>query len=124
MTMIQFGDALKFLDEIAEKKAPCVILFTGQKNEDGKNWCPDCQEISPHYPEFEADCKAKNVPLYYVVAGDRPTWKDPENVLRKHKISKIKGIPTMGYFNGHSIIGRLEGKEIADKELRSELFND
>ena len=59
-----------------------------------------------------------------VIAGDRPTWKDPNNLLRKNKITRITGVPTMTLLHDGKMILRLEGKDIADAKLRNTLFEE
>jgi thiol-disulfide isomerase/thioredoxin len=59
-------------------------VVSGQE-EDGTYWCPDCEILKPLFPIFEQDAKAASLPFYIFVAGDMPTWMDPENKLRKHK---------------------------------------
>ena len=56
------------------------------------------------------------------MAGDRPTWKNPENPLRKHKALLIKSVPTLGLFDGKKIVKRLVENEILDHEQRALLY--
>lgn len=45
------------------------------------------------------------------IAGDRPTWKNPENFLRTNKLIKINNVPTMGYFDGKKVSNKLSGDD-------------
>jgi hypothetical protein len=59
------------------------------------------------YPTFEEEAKKANLPLIVFIAGDRPTWKNPENKLRKNKLTLINSVPTMGLFDGQKVIRKL-----------------
>jgi len=84
-----------------------VLLVTSEKNEDGSYWCPDCEQIKPLYPTFEKEAAAAGLPYYILVAGDRPTWKNPDNKLRKHPAIQAKSVPTFGLFDGKKLVRRL-----------------
>jgi len=45
--------------------------------------------------------------LYVFIAGDRPTWKNPEHKFRKNPLLKIKGVPTLGLFDGKKLSASL-----------------
>lgn len=99
-----------------------IVLFTSEKNQDGSYWCPDCEAIKPLYPTFEAEAKKAGLPLYIFVAGDRPTWKDPENKIRKHKLTLIKSVPTLGLFDGKKVDRKLVEAEILDDGQRGLIY--
>jgi len=50
---IEFKDAQECINNLKDKKTQAILLFTGQKGEDGINWCPDCREVEPHYKALE-----------------------------------------------------------------------
>lgn len=99
------------------------MLFTGEPNEQGVNWCPDCQNIAHLYPTFEDECKQNGLPFYVFIVGDRPTWKDPEHFFRKNKLTKVTNVPTMAVFDGKKVTNRLgDDSEISKAENRAMLF--
>ncbi len=112
------------MSSLAENKEPAVVLFSGEKKQDGTNWCPDCETISPQYKDYELECEENKIPFYIVIAGGRDQWNDPNNYFRKHKISRLKGIPTLAKWNGTAMLTRLEGMDIANKQLRAELMKE
>lgn len=95
------------LNKLIQANTRALLLVTSDKNEDGSYWCPDCEAIKKLYPTFENEAKAANLPYFIFVAGDRPTWKNPENPLRKHKALAIKSVPTLGIFDGKRLINKL-----------------
>jgi hypothetical protein len=56
------------------------------------------------------------------VAGDRPTWKNPENKLRNHKALLVKSVPTLGLFDGKQLTRRLVENEILDNSQRALIY--
>ncbi len=52
MIKVPYPDAEKVFNELVQNKTKCIVLFTGEANNDGTNWCPDCQNIYPLYPKF------------------------------------------------------------------------
>jgi thiol-disulfide isomerase/thioredoxin len=110
------------IDKLTQSQTKALILVTSDKNQDGSYWCPDCEAIKPLYPIFEQESKKANLPYYIFIAGDRPTWKNPENKLRKHKALLIKSVPTLGLFDGKKLTRILVENEILDNEQRSLIF--
>ena len=110
------------ITKLTESSTKALLLVTSDKNQDGSYWCPDCEAIKPLYPIFEQESKKAGLPYYIIVAGDRPTWKNPENPLRKHKALLIKSVPTLGLFDGKKIVKRLVENEILDHEQRGLLY--
>ena len=56
------------------------------------------------------------------IAGDRPTWKSPDNVMRKHPATLIASVPTLGYFNGQKLVNKLVDAEPTKKEHRQMMY--
>ena len=56
------------------------------------------------------------------VAGDRPTWKNPENKFRKHKLIQLKSVPTLGLFDGKKVVNKLVEAEILDNTQRAIIY--
>jgi thiol-disulfide isomerase/thioredoxin len=83
------------------------VLFTSEKNEDGTYWCPDCEAIKPTYPAIEQEAQKAGLPLIIFSAGDRATWKNPDNKFRKNKLIQLKSVPTLGLFDGKKVVNKL-----------------
>lgn len=49
--------------------------------------------------------------MYVFLAGDRPTWKDPQNFFRVNKLININNVPTMGLFDGKKVVNKLSGDD-------------
>ena len=50
------------------------ILFTGNKNEDGVSWCPQCTDADPVIQEYVKDLDAETSQFITCYTGDRPTY--------------------------------------------------
>ncbi|CAM6005032.1 unnamed protein product [Sphagnum balticum] len=94
-------------DKLLAQETRAVVLFTSDRNEDGSYWCPDCEAVKPLYQTLEEEAQRANLPLFVFGAGDRPTWKNPENKLRKHKLVQISSVPTLGLFDGKKVVRKL-----------------
>lgn len=110
------------ISKLTESNTRALLLVTSDKNQDGSYWCPDCEAIKPLYPIFEQESKAAALPYFIIIAGDRPTWKNPENKLRKHKALLIKSVPTLGLFDGKKLVRRLVENEILDNNQRALIY--
>lgn len=59
------------------------------------------------------------------IAGDRDTWKSPDNFFRQHKAIRINNVPTMGFWNGKKLTNKLSGDdEIGKSDQRKLLFEE
>lgn len=115
----QFDEVFK---NILESKERCLMLFTSAADAQGKYWCGDCEAISPLYETFKEEAKQGGLPFYTFIAGDRPTWKDPNHKFRVNKLLGLKGIPTMGVFDGKKLTRKLVEGELLQKEQRDLLY--
>ncbi|XP_051847457.1 thioredoxin domain-containing protein 17 [Antechinus flavipes] len=85
-----FGD---FSGAVEQRRGKTIfVYFTGDKDAEGRSWCPDCEEAEPvvlegrkHIPE--------NAVFIYCQVGDRPYWKDLNNDFRKKL--KLTAVPTL-----------------------------
>ncbi|XP_069040567.1 thioredoxin domain-containing protein 17 [Lepisosteus oculatus] len=66
--------------------------FSGDKDDKGVSWCPDCVKAEPVVRAELRHLPAGSVFIYCQV-GDRPYWKDPNNEFRK--VLKLSGVPTL-----------------------------
>lgn len=104
---IPFDKFEETFEKLVANQTKAVFVITSEKNADGSYWCPDCEAIKPLYPRIEAESKKANLPFYVFIAGDRPTWKDPNNKFRKNKLILINSVPTMGLFDGKKLVRKL-----------------
>ena len=58
------------------------------------------------------------------LAGDRATWKNPENKFRQHKLIKLGSVPTFGLFDGKSFTRKLVEGEVLDQATRALVYED
>ncbi|KAB5550189.1 hypothetical protein PHYPO_G00050960 [Pangasianodon hypophthalmus] len=83
----------EFCKAVAERKGKDVfVYFSGDKDEQGKSWCPDCVKAEPVVRGEMAHLPEGSVFIYCQV-GDRPYWKDPNNDFKK--TLKLTGVPTL-----------------------------
>ena len=46
---VPLAEADKVMGAIFTNEVKCIMLFTSDKNKDGKEWCPYCVNIKPYY---------------------------------------------------------------------------
>uniref|UniRef100_A0A8C3R599 Thioredoxin domain-containing protein 17 n=1 Tax=Cyanoderma ruficeps TaxID=181631 RepID=A0A8C3R599_9PASS len=71
---------------------PIFALFCGDKDAEGKSWCPDCVTAEPIVRKELHNLPDESVFIYCLV-GDKAYWKDPNNEFRKNL--KLTGVPTL-----------------------------
>ena len=111
VTLDKFEEIFK---QLLDKKEKTIVLFTSDADADGVYWCPDCEKVAPLYPTLEEEAKKTGLNFYKFIAGDRPTWKNPDHVFRKHAAIKAKSVPTFGFFNGKKVVSTLTEGDILD----------
>lgn len=106
-TSVPFPKFEEVFDSLVANKTKAIVLFTSDKNEDGTDWCPDCVAVKPLYPAIEEEAKQAGLPFFIFYCGDRPTWKNPENKFKRHKLIQLTSVPTMGLFDGKKVVRKL-----------------
>lgn len=124
MNIIPLDKFEEVFNAALEKKEKAIMLFTSPADEKGQYWCGDCERIAPLYETFQQEAQSAGLPLYVFIAGDRPTWKDPKHKFRVNKLLGLKGIPTMGLFDGKRLTRHLVEGELLEKEQRALLFEN
>ncbi|NWU22975.1 TXD17 protein, partial [Dyaphorophyia castanea] len=71
---------------------PIFALFCGDKDAEGRSWCPDCVTAEPVVRKELHNLPDQSVFIYCLV-GDRAYWKDPNNEFRRNL--KLTGVPTL-----------------------------
>ncbi|KRX10602.1 Thioredoxin-like fold [Pseudocohnilembus persalinus] len=102
-----------------------VVIFSGSKDAQGVNWCSDCVEVADSMKQIQKNAQEQNIPCVLVRAGLRDEWRDPENILRTHKYTKITGgIPTVILYQKGSIARKMEYKELQIEGIVQEFLED
>ena len=69
-------------------------LFCGDKDAEGKSWCPDCVVAEPVVrrclKQLDDSCA-----FVYCTVGGRDYWNDKNNEFRIHSSLKLTGVPTL-----------------------------
>lgn len=98
------------------------MLFTSDKNKDGKEWCPYCVNVKPYYGQIYEECKKAGLPLFVFIVGDQPTWKDQNHQFRKNKMLQVTSVPTFGYFNGKKLMNKIGGDDMVQEQQRKLVY--
>jgi len=119
----------EYINGMAEYKA-AVEKFQGRKvfaifcasidEESGHSWCPDCRDAEP-VVEKALEGLPEEMVFLYVEVGDRPTWKDADNVFRTSPDLKLTGVPTLLEVGTSK---RLEADDCVKEDLVTKLFKD
>ncbi|XP_062139479.1 thioredoxin domain-containing protein 17 [Drosophila sulfurigaster albostrigata] len=113
----QLMDALK-----SQSKNNCLIYlyFFGEKDQNGRSWCPDCVAVEQNVDTAFRENAHPNSLIYTVDVGNREAWKDQtNNKFRLHPFN-MKEIPSLQRWNG---VERLDGDQLRKPSLL-ELFFD
>ncbi|PWY89870.1 DUF953 domain protein [Aspergillus heteromorphus CBS 117.55] len=97
-----------------------VVFVTSDDPATGQSWCPD---VRAAWPVLEATFSPADAPQLAVVeVGQKPEWKDPQNIYRT--TWKVPCIPALMRFervHGETVeTGRLLEGEILDREKLGE----
>uniref|UniRef100_A0A3P8VZJ3 Thioredoxin domain-containing protein 17 n=1 Tax=Cynoglossus semilaevis TaxID=244447 RepID=A0A3P8VZJ3_CYNSE len=83
----------EFCQAIAERKGKDIfVYFSGNKDAEGKSWCPDCVKAEPVVRGEMSNLPDGSVFIYCQV-GERTYWKNPNNDFKKNL--KLTGVPTL-----------------------------
>ncbi|CAG08948.1 unnamed protein product [Tetraodon nigroviridis] len=100
----------EFEKAVSERQGKTIFAyFSGDKDDEGKSWCPDCVKAEPvvkgeltHLPEGSV--------FIYCQVGERAYWKDPNNDFKK----------TLLYYFCHFILFQPQ-KLVEEKCFKAEL---
>ncbi|KAI0230392.1 Thioredoxin domain-containing protein 17 [Lamellibrachia satsuma] len=87
-----FDELMKTVDN--QKNNKVCVLFTGSVDESGQSWCPDCVKADPVIKECLQYAEPQTVFITCCV-GNRPFWKDQNNMFRTSNKTSLKSIPTL-----------------------------
>ncbi|XP_032361252.1 thioredoxin domain-containing protein 17 [Etheostoma spectabile] len=83
----------EFCQAVSERKGKDIFAyFSGNKDAQGKSWCPDCVKAEPVVRGEMAHLPEGSVFIYCQV-GERAYWKDSNNDFKK--TLKLSGVPTL-----------------------------
>ncbi|XP_017112303.1 thioredoxin domain-containing protein 17 [Drosophila elegans] len=115
-----FKEMENFLKLYDNQRNPIYIYFYGEKDKQGRSWCPDCvaaedtimAAFRSHAP---ADCI-----ILVVDVGNREFWMSKDNEFRKPPFS-VEGIPALLHWKG---VARLDGDQLLKKTLLELFFEE
>ncbi|KAM9117769.1 thioredoxin domain-containing protein 17 [Pangshura tecta] len=97
---------------------PVFALFCGDKDAQGRSWCPDCVTAEP-VVRSELNSLPDGAVFIYCQVGDRAYWKDPNNEFRKNL--KLTAVPTLLKYGTPQ---KLVEEECLNRELVHMLFTE
>ena len=89
-----FQDFINSVQSPDLKDKVVFCLFCGDKDKDGKSWCPDCVTSEPVVRSCISKIENDDVVFIYCAVGGRDFWKDRQNEFRTHASLKLTGVPT------------------------------
>ena len=106
-------------------KGPIYLLFTAEKDDSGRRWCPDCRNAEPVLEEaflsLPASATILEIPL------SRESWKGPTGP--KHPFRSppynVKGIPTLCLWDAvdQKVLKKFTESECEQLESLTELMS-
>ncbi|XP_076453219.1 thioredoxin domain-containing protein 17-like [Babylonia areolata] len=109
-----------FNKAIEDNKGKTVFaLFSGSKDANGANWCPDCVAAEPVIAR-NVKFAPEDAVLIHCGVGERSFWKDQKNVFRTSKLS-LKSVPTLLKMGTSQ---RLEEAQCAKDDLVQMFFEE
>ncbi|KAH8291685.1 hypothetical protein KR018_005597 [Drosophila ironensis] len=101
-------------------RGPIYIYLFGEKDKQGRSWCPDCTEAE----EVILTAMRVNAPadslILVVDVGSRDVWMDKDNSFRKPPYL-VDGIPALLHWKG---VERLDGLQLTKKPLLELFFEE
>ncbi|XP_029027676.1 thioredoxin domain-containing protein 17 [Betta splendens] len=83
----------EFCKAVSERQGKDIfVYFSGDKDAQGKSWCPDCVKAEPVVKGELAHLPEGSVFIYCQV-GERAYWKDPNNDFKK--TMHLTAVPTL-----------------------------
>lgn len=114
-----------FMDAVQSpevKNKNIICFFSGDKDESGKSWCPDCVVAEPVVRECLKSVDDDEIVFVYCAVGARDYWKDRNNDFRTHTSLKLTGVPTLLKWGSPS--QKLVEGQLLKKELITMLLED
>nr|XP_016942097.1 thioredoxin domain-containing protein 17 [Drosophila suzukii] len=102
------------------KRCPIYIYFYGEKDKQGRSWCPDCVAAEDTImTAFRSNAPADCIVLV-VDVGNREFWMGKDNAFRNPPYS-VDGIPALLHWKGPE---RLDGDQLLKKNLLELFFEE
>uniref|UniRef100_T1PAM7 Thioredoxin domain-containing protein 17 n=1 Tax=Musca domestica TaxID=7370 RepID=T1PAM7_MUSDO len=111
----------KSVEELSKCGKKLFVYFTGEKDENGVSWCPDCNVAGPKVEAAVKEFADDDSVFLTVDVGNRPFWKDMKNPFREDARLKLMVIPTL--IRWQTVI-RLEGDQCEKPDLLEMFFNE
>ena len=97
-------------------------FFCGDKDENGKSWCPDCVISEPVVRGCLNKVGDSDIVFVYCAVGERDYWKDKTNDFRSHSALKLTGVPTLLKWGNPS--QKLVEGQLLKEDLISMMFEE
>ena len=122
---VELNDPSKYEETVKtlrEKYKRVFVLFTGEKDDKGVSWCPDCTKAEPALEKaFSID--DKNTVLL-ICNVKRSEYKGVTDfIYRRDKNIRLTTVPTIGKISPSMHVEmKLEEDQILNEELLNEIF--
>ncbi|XP_013109806.2 thioredoxin domain-containing protein 17 [Stomoxys calcitrans] len=111
----------KSIEDLAKNKGKLFVYFTGEKDDKGVSWCPDCNVAGPKVEAAIKEFAEDDTIFLTVDVGNRSFWKDMKNPFRLDSRLKLMVIPTL--IRWKTVI-KLEGDQCEKPDLLEMFFNE
>ena len=108
--------------EYLQQKKNFIVYIYGDRDAQGKSWCPDCviaepfvENALPRIKELESQKE-----VYFINIG---VSSDKKALYKNDKIIKMKRIPTLIYFSNGVEMGRIVEGDLASQENIDDFIN-
>ncbi|XP_055839121.1 thioredoxin domain-containing protein 17 [Episyrphus balteatus] len=114
-----YEEFTKLVEGLESSGEPIHVLFSGNKDENGKSWCPYCVKAEPVITEAVEKSAEKS--HFVHVEIDRPFWKDLNCPFRKDPRTHLIFLPTLLRWKSPQ---RLDGERCSNADLVEMLLTD
>ncbi|KAH8335136.1 hypothetical protein KR074_001179 [Drosophila pseudoananassae] len=116
-----FVEMEKLLKQYEKQRDPIYIYLFGEKDKQGRSWCPDCVEAEETIMTAFLTNAPEESLILVVDVGNREAWMDvKDNNFRKPPY-KVDGIPSLLHWKG---VERLDGDQLTKKTLLELFFEE
>ncbi|XP_076818623.1 thioredoxin domain-containing protein 17-like [Clavelina lepadiformis] len=108
-----FAEFMKIVSSDDLKGKAIFCLFCGDKDANGKSWCPDCVVSEPVVRSSLDQLDDPDAVFVYCAVGGREYWKDQRNEFRQNL--KLTGVPTLMKWGKPN-------QKLVEKEIKADLI--
>ena len=117
-----FKEFMAIVESTELKSKDIYCFFCGDKDENGKSWCPDCVVSEPVVRGCLKILEDSDAVFLYCAVGDRDYWKDRNNEFRTHSALKLTGVPTLMKWGNPN--QKLVEEQLLKEDLISMMFEE